>query len=317
MYHRPHLPHLSRLPHLPLSLLSPFPLHVILGPTAAGKTSYALSLAERLRKDTGSDSEIVNADSRQLYRFLDIGTAKIRSAEMRGIPHHLLSVKNPDESITAAWYQKEAFRVIHDIFSRGHCPILVGGSMLFVSSVIDGLTFAPAIDNSVRRRLREHYDSDGGASLFRELSVRDPEAALSIDPRNKIYLIRAMEILEGTGLPLSQARSKNGCPYPLYIIGIDQPREVLNCRITERIRQMFAEGWIEEVESIIASGYGKEDPGMLSHGYREIVAFLLADDRNEAAKEQLIETIARKTRAYAKRQRTWWRNDPRIAWKIL
>lgn len=280
------------------------PLIVILGPTASGKTGFSIELATEI-----GNAEIINADSRQLYRFLNIGTAKIRTEEMKGIPHHLIDVIDPTEEVTAAWYKTEAERVISDIHARHKIPMLVGGSMLYISAVIDGLEFGVSTDPVLRARLESEYERDGGVALYDKLMEIDPDTTFARE--NKPYVIRAMEIYELTKQKPSAARKSSVCPYDLFIIGIEREREELNQRINARTKELFAHGWIEEVQSLLDRGYTADDPAMKSHGYKEIMAYLRT---GTPEREMLEEQISAKTRQYAKRQMTWWRGDPRIQW---
>lgn len=286
------------------------PLIVILGPTASGKTALSLESAQFLIEN-GRHPEIVNADSRQLYRLLDIGTAKIRPEEMRDIPHHLLSVLDPKDPVTIAWYQENAIRIIREIHERGGIPLFVGGSMLYLSTVIDGLRPLPPVDPALRLSLEAEYDRDHGASLSAELQRIDPETARAFSPANKTYLLRAMEIGRSTGLPPSRAKQRGDVPFDLFILGIRKSPADLHRAIAKRIQAMMDAGWIEEVEELLRQGYTAKDPGLLSHGYREIAAMLLT---GKPARGELPEIIATQTRRYAKRQMTWWRHDPRIRW---
>ncbi|MDD3897236.1 MAG: tRNA (adenosine(37)-N6)-dimethylallyltransferase MiaA [Candidatus Peribacteraceae bacterium] len=317
------------------------PLIVILGPTASGKTGLSLEVAKWIaRKDDRMSpfdraqgdmrslrcAEIVNADSRQLYRGLDIGTAKITEEERQGIAHHLLDVLDPDEEAAAGWYQSQAEETITSIRKAGHVPLLVGGSMLYVSAVMDGLTLAPVPDPALRKRLLREYEQDAGETLYRRLTQIDPESAGKIHLRNKPHLIRAVEIYELLGgpksksVPTSELRSgkkdeQKMCTnneHDLLILGIKLPQDVLDRRINERVRQMFADGWVAEVQSLLAAGYGADAPAMKSHGYREIIAFLTAGE--PASLDALQDTIAAKTRKYARGQMKWWKHDPRIHW---
>jgi tRNA dimethylallyltransferase len=290
------------------------PLLVLLGPTASGKTDFSLSIAEELGKQ-GKICEIVNGDSRQLYRSLDVGTAKIRPEEMRGIPHHLIDVLDPKEEVTAAWYQKEAKRVIADIYARGALPFIVGGSMLYISAMIDALEFVATTDQSLRVKLRQRLREEGAMALYNQLQGLDPEGARGIDPRNEVYLLRALEVCLTTGCTLESAKRKHPSPYDVLMLGIDLPREELRRRIHDRVRAMFDAGWVEEVQFLLHQGYTVDDPGMLSHGYREIAAALQTHSLEEVkADVELQERIAASSRQYAKRQLTWWRHDPRIHW---
>lgn len=279
---------------------------VILGPTASGKTAFSIELSEAL-----GSVEIVNADSRQLYKYLDIGTAKITPQEMHGVPHHLLDVLDPKEEATAALYKEQAQTVIDQIHSRDYIPMLVGGSMLYISAVIDGLQFVSGSDPALRKRLEDDYDKDAGAALYQKLLEIDPDTALAFSMKNKPYVIRAMEIFEGTGRKPSEARSRSDCPYELFIIGIERPRAEVTQRINQRTGELFTRGWIDEVKELLQKGYSANDPGMKSHGYREIIAHLQTGSQSRG---ELEEVISAKTRQYAKRQMTWWKNDMRITW---
>src|SRR3989338_5858367 len=212
------------------------PLLVLLGPTASGKTALSLELAKYV------GAEIVNADSRQLYRFLDIGTAKIRKEEMQGIPHHLIDVKDPKEEVTVGWYQTAATKVIEDILARKKVPLLVGGSMLYISSVIDGLTLAPAADPALHAALEKEYDEDHGVRLYARLQEVDPEAAETIHPHNKPYVVRAMEIYETMKKPKSEVVGRQRVDpssglrmtrYDTLLLGVQRERGDLKKKIAE------------------------------------------------------------------------------------
>lgn len=288
------------------------PLVVVTGPTGSGKTGLSIELALAL-KGEGITAEVINADSRQCYRYLDIGTAKITEAEMKGIPHHLLSVLDPKDAATIAWYQAEATKVIADCHARGVLPLLVGGSMLYLSSVIDGLQPLPS-DPTLRAKLQKIYDQDEGVTLQKELLHIDPVSGASIERRNAVYLIRAVEICRLTGKPASVVRTKAPSPYNLALFYMDIPVEVLEERIVARTRVLLASGWVEEVEALRQKGYVSSNPGFVSHGYREILARLkkgngVAHVKVDPAVRAQIDTV---TRQYAKRQRTWWRRDERV-----
>ena len=293
------------------------PLIVILGPTASGKTSFSISVAKFIQS-TGRGAEVINADSRQLYKHLDIGTAKVSASETNGVPHHLLDVLDPKEEASSGWYQEEARAVIQDIHERGAVPLLVGGSMLYISSVVDELTMAPVPDPSLRNRLIDEYEEDNGATLYKRLQSIDPETAEKIHQNNMPRLVRAVEIYELLKEPKSSAvpktelgSSENATPYDLLIFGMQWKREEICDRINERTKLMFKDGWIEEVEDLLKQGYAMNDPGMKSHGYREIITYMEGslDDL-----DVLQELIAAKTRQYARRQMTWWKSDERIQW---
>lgn len=288
------------------------PLVVVTGPTGSGKTSLSIELALAM-KEEGIAAEIINADSRQCYRMMDIGTAKITTEEMKGVPHHLLSVLDPKEPATIAWYQAEAERAIADCHARGVLPMLVGGSMLYLSSVIDGLKPLPS-DPELRAKLQKVYDLDEGVTLQKELMHLDPESGATVERRNAVYLIRAVEICRLTGKPASVARAKAPSPYTLALFFMDVPTDVLEARIVARTKALMASGWTEEVDALRQKHYSAKDPGFISHGYREILARLNKGRKVEDVKVDpaVIAQINTVTRQYAKRQRTWWRRDERV-----
>ncbi|HRH93133.1 MAG TPA: tRNA (adenosine(37)-N6)-dimethylallyltransferase MiaA [Candidatus Peribacteria bacterium] len=285
------------------------PLLVVLGPTASGKTAFSVELALALTQ-AGNTLEIINADSRQLYKGMDIGTAKITAEEMKGVPHLLFSVIDPSEEITAATYQRMATETIEAVQARGNVPMLVGGSMLYISSVIDGLQPLPAKDDALRAELEAAYAKDDGVSLFAELSDIDPESAKIIPRENRPYVIRAVEIHRLTGKPKSAQLTVSSCPYDLLIFGMQWPRAELTARIDKRTPLLLRGGWIDEVKRLLAEGYTLESPGMKSHGYPEMAKAIL-DGVDPLSAEPV---IAAKTRQYAKRQMTWWKHDKRIHW---
>ncbi len=286
------------------------PLIVVLGPTASGKTAFSIECALQIKAGSGSTAEVINADSRQLYKGMDIGTAKIAPAEMQGIEHHLLSVLDPKQEVTIAWYQKEAERIIADIHVRDSVPMLVGGSMLYISAIIDGLQPLPVVDPKLRADLEIEYAKDGGKTLHAELMTADPQSGSAIPPENKHHLIRAVEIFRSTGKPKTAQLQSKSCPYDLLILGMEYPREQLIKRIDQRTHELFDSGWTDEVRNLLDRGYTITDPGMKSHGYPEI-AHALTNGTDPTLTEPL---IAAKTRQYAKRQMTWWRHDERIKW---
>jgi len=289
------------------------PVIVVLGPTCSGKTGFSLTLSQYV-SSSGVENrivEIINADSRQLYAHLDIGTAKITEEEKGNVPHHLFSVLDPKEPVTIAWYQEQATRIIGEIHGRGHVPVMVGGSMLYISSVVDGLCPLPEADPELRKELERLYDEDDGWALFDELSRVDPETAKSFDKANKQYVVRAVELYRLTGFPPSQLKKTVPPDFQTLLLGLEWPRDELTKRINVRTPELVNGGWINEVEALLERGYRIEDLGFKSHGYREIAQWLQSDEQN---KEQLIEVIAAKTRQYAKRQTTWWKDDDRIHW---
>lgn len=283
------------------------PVIVVLGPTCSGKTGFSLKLCEYL----GDKAEVVNADSRQFYKGMDIGTAKITDEEKGSIPHHLFSVLDAKEQVTIAWYQEQANAVIAEIHARGNVPVLVGGSMLYISSVVDGLRPLPEADPELRKELEALYDKDDGWALYDELAAVDPETAKSFDKANKQYVVRAVELYRLTGFPPSTLKKTVPPDFQTLLLGLEWPRDELTKRIDARTPQLVNGGWIREVETLLERGYTEHDPGFKSHGYREIAQWLRSD---EQSKEQLIDVIAAKTRQYAKRQTMWWKDDDRIRW---
>lgn len=292
------------------------PLPVVLGPTASGKTDFSLRLAKYIaalplsEKQGRKDTDIVNADSRQLYRGLSTGTAKIMPEEMQSIRHYLFDVVDPSEEMTAAQYQRHAMHAIDDVHHRGNIPMLVGGSMLYISSVIDGLSFPASSDEKLREELSKEYDKDEGKSLHARLLALDPETADGIPRQNKPYLLRALELYRLAGKKPSELRMQSPLPYDLFLIGIECPRELLYEKINNRTKELFKKGWIEEVRQLLRQGYSSKDPAMKSHGYKEIIEYL----QKGGSQKELTEKISAKTRQYAKRQMTWWKHDQRIFW---
>lgn len=291
------------------------PLIVILGPTAGGKTAFSLNVAAYTAETAGDhewkSAEVINADSRQLYKHLNIGTAKITEEEMQGVPHHLLDVLDPSEEVTIADYKKMATEAIADCHARKVVPLLVGGSMLYISAVVDGLEPLPAAPADLRARLEAEWDTDDGWTLYDRLVAIDPATAKSFEKQNKVYVVRAMELYEMTGRPPSTLKKTLPPPYDILQLGLYWPRDVLTKRIDERTSQLLRSGWVEEVEGLIDKGYTPRDPAMKSHGYREIMQWLGTDERDML---QLTMMIGAKTRQYAKRQMTWWEEDERVKW---
>jgi len=287
------------------------PLVVVLGPTASGKTSFSIELA----KGSDRECEVVNADSRQLYKYLNIGTAKITEEEMHGVPHHLIDVLNPNEEATAGWFQTEAQQKIEQIQQRGNVPLLVGGSMLYISTITDELSMpAPCADEELRKQLEEEYDADDGATLYARLKEMDPDGATRVHQNNKPRLVRAVEIctLSNDSLHDEFKREEDAKSDELLIFGMLWPRETIIERIEKRTEQMFENGWLEEVQGLLDKGYTASAPAMKSTGYKEIVQYIQEEEPETL--EELQEQIFIKTRQYARRQMTWWKRDGRIEW---
>ena len=280
------------------------PLLVIAGPTAAGKTAVAVATAVRL------DAEIVSADSRTVYRGLEIGTAKPSAADRAAVPHHLLDVVAPDEVFTVADYQRLARLAIAEIRARGRAPILLGGTGLYISAVVDGLAIpAVAPDWPRRARLEDDERTGGAGTLHRRLVAVDPAAAAAIHPRNVRRVIRALEVYERTGMPRAAPRGEGAEAAPL-MVALTMDRERLYERIDRRIDQMLADGLMDEVRRLLDDGYAPSLPAMQGLGYKELIPHL----RGDMGLPEAVERFRRNTRRYAKRQWTWFRADPRYCW---
>ena len=278
----------------------------ILGPTAVGKTEIAIAVAQKL------DAEIVSADSRQIYRYMDIGTAKPTPSEQAQVRHHLIDCVAPDERFSVADYQRAADIAIQDIQSRGKQAMLVGGAGLYFRAVVDGLFDGPEADPGFRARLRTEAQEFGAEILYSRLSQIDPESASRIHPNDLIRIIRALEVYEKTGKAISELQQEWNRASPRYsfvAFGINRERQELYQRIEARVDEMLAAGLLEEVKGLIARGYDNL-PAMQSFGYKELIDYLHGEcDWNTA-----VNLLKRNTRRFAKRQLTWFRNDPRIKW---
>jgi len=285
------------------------PLIVITGPTATGKTALGVALAEALR------GEVVSADSMQLYRRMDIGTAKPTAEEQRGIPHHMLDVADPREGYSAGRYVDAAAACIDDIYARGKQPLLVGGTGLYIDSLLAGTDFAPAPeDEALRRELNAQYDALGG-DVFRErLREIDPLRAEKLSSGDKKRLVRAMEVYRLTGETITahDERTRSLPPrYPFLRFALTwNDRERLYERIDRRVDEMLAQGLVQEVESLMAEGLSEAHTAMQAIGYKEIAAAL----RGGCTMEEAVETVKRESRRYAKRQLTWLRRQADVRW---
>jgi len=275
---------------------------VVAGPTGTGKSELAVDLAERL------DGEIVNADSMQLYRGMDIGTAKLPPAERRGIAHHLLDVLDVVDTATVASYQRDARAAVHGILERGHTPVLVGGSGLYIQSVIDDIAF-PATDPLIRARLEGDLQRMGSWRLFRTLLDRDPAAATAIGPANGRKIVRALEVIEITGRPFTATLPRWGRPrYGAVLLRLDRPNAELDQRLEDRVRAMVAAGFLDEVRALDAAGLRRGITASRALGYAQLLAVL--DGQSDLA--QAIARTTAATRRFVRRQRSWFRRDHRM-----
>ena len=283
---------------------SPPPIVAIVGPTAAGKSELSLELAEAL------GGEVVNTDSMQLYRGMDIGTAKLPEHERRGIRHHLLDLLEVTEPATVAEFQRRAREVIDDCRARGVPPVLVGGSALYTRAVLDRFEFA-GTDPAVRAGLEAELAHHGSEALHRRLAEQDPEAAAHILPTNGRRVVRALEVVAITGGPFRATLPALEYHYAgAHQIGIDVPRPVLDERIALRVRRMWAGGFVEEVRRAAASGLREGRTASRALGYQQVLAFLDGEISEEDAQERTITG----TRRFARRQDSWFKKDPRITW---
>lgn len=282
------------------------PLIALIGPTAVGKTTLSIRLARRF------GGEIVSADSRQIYRGMNIGSAKATAAERAAVPHHLLDVTDPDQPLNVATYQQLAYRAIDEIIARGHLPFLVGGSGLYVRAVLDGLRI-PAVPPrpALRTVLAEIATERGAPFLHRWLAAMDAQAAARIDYRNVRRVIRAVEVILVSGRPISPAQRLVAPAYHILRIGLTRPRPELYRRIDERVDAMLAAGLVTEVQELLDAGYTPDLPAMSGIGYRQICAYL----RGEITLAEAVQEIKRRTRRFLRQQATWFRlDDPRIHW---
>lgn len=282
------------------------PLIVIVGPTAVGKTSVSIKLAKRL------NGEIISADSRLLYRGMDIGTAKPTEEEMSGVPHYLIDVADPDERWNLAIYQREAYQIIDAIHERGKLPFLVGGTGQYIRSIIEGWNIpTQRPDYQLRNALNHWAEKIGAEGLYKRLKTVDPAAAENIDHRNKRRTIRAMEVIFKTGEKFSVLRDKQECSYDPIILGLERSREELYQRVDQRIEQMLADGLVDEVRNLLDKGYPPDLSTMSAIGYGEIICYL----DGEISYEEAVTLIKRNTRTFVRRQANWFKpDDPRITW---
>ena len=284
-----------------------YPLIFVLGPTAIGKTEIAIRLAQHI------GAEIVSLDSRQLYRQMDIGTAKPTSAQREAIPHHMIDCADIDQPFSAADYQRLGDEALADIRERRRPALIVGGAGLYFRALVDGLFPGPGADFKTRERLRRDAAEKGTPTLHERLYQCDPIAAARIHPNNMVRIIRALEVYELTGKPISkfQVQWKNAkSRYNFRAFGLDMPRATLNNRIDARADRMMEIGLVEEVRSIIDVGYSPDCTALRSLGYKEIIDYL--DGRLTLS--EAVALLKQKTRRFAKRQLTWFRRDTRIKW---
>ena len=279
----------------------------LLGPTAVGKTEIAIEVAQRL------NAEIVSVDSRQIYRQMDIGTAKPTPEEQQTARHHLIDCVDVSLPFSVADYQRLADTAITDIRNRGKRVLLVGGAGLYFRAVVDGLFEGPGADPVLRERLEQEAAQHGADALHERLRACDPVAADRIHPNNIVRVVRALEVYELTGTPLSELQQQwhpEKQRYPFIAFCLTMPRARLYCRIEQRVDVMLANGLIAEVESLLAAGYSRDTVALQSFGYRELIAYL----DGECTYMEAVSQLKQNTRRFAKRQLTWFRKDTRLEW---
>ncbi len=282
-------------------------LVVICGPTAVGKATSALELAE------ACNGEIISADSRQVYRLMDIGTAKPTDAEQLRVRHHLIDVAWPDEDFNAARFASLAGKAVSGICRDGKRSFLVGGTGLYIRGLTEGLLQAPGADPELRRQLHAKAESEGSAALHTELAACDPESADRLHPNDLVRIVRALEVYRQSGRSMSALQDEHGFggqPYRTLKIGLDLEREELYRRIDQRAEAMLEQGLLQEAERLLAAGYDPALKALQTIGYRQAFALL----RGEIGREAALEDLKRSTRRYAKQQLTWFRKDKSIIW---
>ena len=286
-----------------MTISGPFPrILVLAGPTASGKTAAAIELALRF------GGEIVGADSVQVYRHLDIGSAKPTAEERARVPHHCIDLLDPCDDHSVGAYQREALACIRELVGRGRLPVVAGGTGLYLRSLTHGLFEGPAADRTLRARMEQEEDAAPGA-LHARLAQVDPETAARLHPHDRIRLIRALEVWEKTRIPISEHHRQDAlrpAPCESLVFVLNPPREVLSARIRERVRRMLADGFVDEVRALVAR-WGADARALSSVGYREVAACL----RGELEPSCLEDEIVRAHERYVKQQRTWFRDSPR------
>ncbi|MDD8019078.1 MAG: tRNA (adenosine(37)-N6)-dimethylallyltransferase MiaA [Bacteroidota bacterium] len=279
---------------------------VIVGPTASGKTSLALEVAKHI------PSEIISADSRQVYKHLSIGTAKPSPSELQSVPHHFIDIREPNEKYNAGDFQDDGRRMVSEILLRKKMPIVAGGTGLYVQALVDGFFEQPEFSGVIRKELETRLEKTGKEALYKELQTVDPLSASTMDATKFRRVIRALEVFFETGVPISKFHADHQ-PEQIYdamFVGLQWEREELYTRINQRVEKMFAEGFLSEVEHLQKMGYDDRYQALQTVGYKEAFAYL----RKEISYERMVELMKQNTRRFAKRQLTWFRKEKRIRW---
>ncbi len=279
---------------------------LLVGPTGVGKTAVSLELSKRM------DCEIASADSRQIYRYMNIGTAKPTRVQLQMAPHHFIDIRDPDEYCSAGQFSREARQCIDEIFSRSRQPIVVGGSGLYIRALVDGL-FSPRIsDETIKENLRQQLRGSGIAKLYEQLMTVDPVTASRLHPTDTQRILRALEVCQITGRPFSEFLEMSPQPadFEPVFIGLTMERQALYERIDQRVDDMLANGFLDEIRDLQRRGYGLHLNSLQTVGYKEAFIFL----QNELSYQEMVRLMKQKSRNYAKRQLTWFRRDSRISW---
>lgn len=279
---------------------------VIVGPTCSGKTKIGISLAEKLH------TEIISADSRQLFKFLNIGTAKPTTEELQLVKHHFIDFLEPDEDYNVSRFETDSLKVIDELIAQGKTPIVVGGSGLYIKALTDGIFNSVDTNDEYREELKEKREKFGNEYLFEELKKVDPQSATRMLPQNWKRIMRALEVFHLTGEPIwkFQKNYERKADYKFVLFGLNWKREKLYHNIDDRVDRMISDGFVDEVKNILSLGYSKNINSLNTVGYKEIISYL----DNEISLERAIGLIKRNTRRYAKRQMTWFRRTENINW---
>jgi tRNA dimethylallyltransferase len=292
------------------SVLASRPLVVLVGPTAVGKSEIGLRLARALETD------LLTADSRQVYRGMDIATDKPAVAQRQGVPHRLIDLVDPDESFNAGQYRHLALQEIERLYGERRLPVIVGGTGLYVRTLLHGLCDAPRADPAFRASLLQKAQGQGRYFLHAELSQVDPELAARLHPHDEVKIVRALEVFHLSGRRLSEVQQQHRFaeqPFSVLMIGLNRERAQLYRRIDERVEAMFARGVVEETAELLAKGYGRETGAMKGLGYQQVAGFLAGD----YGRAEALRLLKRDTRHFAKRQLTWFRKEPGLQWWVL
>ena len=282
---------------------------IICGPTGVGKTGFAIELARQL------GGQIVGADSMQIYRFMDIGTAKPTDAERAAVAHHMVDIVDPDQHFDAAAFGTQAHQVVQSLIQHNIVPLVVGGTGLYIKALLYGLFKSRPVEKNVRRQLQQQIEQEGPAALHARLARHDPQTAARLHPNDTYRIIRALEVLLQTGEPISRHHHSHGFQQPRYLalkIGLNLPREQLYARIDARVEQMLAAGLEKEVRRLLQKGYGPDLKTMQSLGYRHMIDYL----QGRLSREEAVRTLKRDHRRYAKRQLTWFKADDSVQWLL-